>query len=41
MSRPALTDLGRELVCFFDDFLPGQRGLSPHTIRSYRDTLVL
>ena len=19
MSRPALTDLGRELVCFFDD----------------------
>ena len=41
MSRPALTDLGRELVRFFDDFLPGQRGLSPHTIRSYRDTLVL
>ena len=41
MRRPALTDLGRELVFFFDDFLPGQRGLSPHTIRSYRDTLVL
>jgi hypothetical protein len=29
MSRPALTDLGRELVSFFDDFLPGQRGLGP------------
>ena len=41
MRRPALTDLGRELVVFFDDFLSGQRGLSPHTIRSYRDTLVL
>ncbi|MGA2399686.1 MAG: site-specific integrase [Steroidobacteraceae bacterium] len=41
MRRSALTDLGRELVFFFDDFLPGQRGLSPHTIRSYRDTLVL
>jgi site-specific recombinase XerD len=41
MRRPALTDLGRELVVFFDDFLSSQRGLSPHTIRSYRDTLVL
>jgi len=41
MRRPTLTDLGRELVFFFDDFLPGQRGLSTHTIRSYRDTLVL
>jgi site-specific recombinase XerD len=29
------------LVTFFDDFLPAQRGLSPHTIRSYRDALVL
>jgi site-specific recombinase XerD len=28
-------------VRFFEDFLPAQRGLSPHTIRSYRDTLVL
>src|SRR5258708_31548423 len=33
--------LGRDLVKFFDDFLPAQRGLSPHTIRSYRDALVL
>jgi integrase/recombinase XerD len=41
VKRPTLTDLGRELVVFFDDFLSGQRGLSPHTIRSYRDTIVL
>jgi integrase/recombinase XerD len=41
MSRTAPTALGRDLVSFFDDFLPAQRGLSPHTIRSYRDALVL
>ena len=41
MSRAMPTDLGRDLVKFFDDFLPAQRGLSPHTIRSYRDALVL
>lgn len=41
MSRTTLTDLGSELVRFFEDFLPTQRGLSPHTLRSYRDTLVL
>lgn len=41
MSRPAFTDLGRELVFFFEDFLPVQRGLSAHTIHSYRDTLML
>ena len=41
MSRKAPTALGRDLVTFFDDFLPAQRGLSPHTIRSYRDALVL
>ena len=41
MSRATSTDLGRDLVKFFDDFLPAQRGLSPHTIRSYRDALVL
>ncbi|MBK9134551.1 MAG: tyrosine-type recombinase/integrase [Betaproteobacteria bacterium] len=35
------TDLGRDLVRFFEDFLPAQRGLSPNTVRSYRDTLVL
>jgi integrase/recombinase XerD len=41
MSRKAATALGRDLVSFFADFLPAQRGLSPHTIRSYRDALVL
>lgn len=35
------TDLGRDLVRFFEDFLPAQRGLSPHTVHSYRDTLLL
>jgi len=41
MSRTTPTDLGRDLVKFFEDFLSAQRGLSPHTIRSYRDALVL
>lgn len=35
------TELGRELVRFFEEFLPGQRGLSPNTVRSYRDAVVL
>ena len=35
------TELGQELVRFFEDYLPAQRGMSPHTIRSYRDALVL
>ena len=40
--RPAKpTDLGRDLVGFFEDFLPAQRGVSPHTLRSYRDSLLL
>lgn len=41
MSRAIPTALGRDLVTFFEDFLPAQRGLSPHTIRSYRDALLL
>ena len=41
MSRSIPTALGRDLVTFFEDFLPAQRGLSPHTIRSYRDALLL
>jgi len=41
VSRSTPTDLGRDLVKFFEDFLPAQRGLSPHTIRSYRDAMVL
>ena len=41
MSRAIPTALGRDLVTFFEDFLTSQRGLSPHTIRSYRDALLL
>jgi site-specific recombinase XerD len=41
MTRSTSTALGRDVVAFFDDFLPVQRGLSPHTVRSYRDSLVL
>jgi integrase/recombinase XerD len=33
--------LARTLQTFFTDYLPRLRGLSPHTIHSYRDTLVL
>ena len=39
LSKP--TDLGQDLVQFFQDYLPAQRGLSQHTIRSYRDALLL
>lgn len=35
------TELGRGIVRFFEDYLPAQRGMSPHTIHSYRDALVL
>ena len=41
MKRTIPTALGRHLVRFFEDYLPVQRGLSPHTIRSYRDALLL
>ena len=41
MRRMTPTALGRHLVTFFEDYLPVQRGLSPHTIRSYRDALLL
>ena len=35
------TELGRCLVRFFTEYLPTLRGVSHHTIRSYRDALVL
>lgn len=41
MTRAKPTDLGRDLVRFFEDYLPVQRGVSPHTIHSYRDALLL
>jgi integrase/recombinase XerD len=41
MRRSASTELGKALVSFFQEHLPEQRGLSQHSIRSYRDALVL
>jgi integrase/recombinase XerD len=41
MKRPLPTDLARALFRFFQDYLPGQRGMSLHTIRSYRDSVLL
>lgn len=41
MKPSTPTDLGRELVRFFEEFLPAQRGLSPNTVRGYRDALLL
>ena len=35
------TDLGKSIVRFFEEFLPAMRGLSQHTIRGYRDAIVL
>jgi len=33
--------LGRAVVRFFQEYLPGLRGMSEHTVHSYRDALVL
>lgn len=41
MKRRSSTDLARAVGRFFQEFLPAQRGMSLHTIRSYRDTLLL
>ena len=35
------TQLGRSVVRFFQDYLPTLRGMSQHTIRSYRDAMIL
>lgn len=35
------TDLGRPIVRFFQEYLPTLRGMSRHTIRSYRDSMIL
>lgn len=35
------TDLGRPIVRFFQEYLPTLRGMRCHTIRSYRDGMVL
>ena len=41
MTATVPNDLARALRAFFADHLPRVRGTSPHTIRSYRDSLVL
>lgn len=41
MRPPRPNDLGRALVRFFQEYLPNQRGSSVHTLRSYRDCVVL
>lgn len=41
MTATASNALARALRAFFVDHLPGVRGVSPHTVRSYRDALVL
>jgi site-specific recombinase XerD len=35
------TGLGKRIVRFFQDYLPALRGMSRHTIQSYRDSMVL
>lgn len=41
MSTPPITTLARALRTFFTSHLPHVRGASPHTVRSYRDSLAL
>jgi len=41
MSRRRVTELGAAVVQFFETYLPTQRGLSRHTIRGYRDAIVM
>ena len=41
MSRARVTDLGAAVVQFFETHLPTQRGMSRHTVRSYRDAVVM
>ena len=41
MTAAGPNDLARALRAFFADHLPRVRGTSPHTVRSYRDSLVL
>ena len=41
MSRQRVTARGAAVVQFFESYLPAQRGLSRHTICSYRDAVVM
>jgi len=41
MSTTKTTAFARHLQWYFNDYLPGTRGVSPQTVLSYRDTWVL
>jgi integrase/recombinase XerD len=41
MSRHKVTQLGASIVRFFEEHLPAQRGMSQHTVHSYRDAIVM
>jgi len=41
MKKYQPTELGRAVVRFFQEYLPTLRGMSRHTIQSYRDSMVL
>jgi site-specific recombinase XerC len=41
MTRPKPATLASMLHSFFIEYLPRQRALSPHTLRSYRDSIKL
>ncbi len=41
MTRSAATELAQLVQRFFEDYLAALRGMSTHTIRSYRDAVVL
>lgn len=41
MNAPTPNTLARTLRTFFADHLPRVRGVSPHTVQSYRDSIVL
>jgi integrase/recombinase XerD len=41
MKHRVPSDLGRALFRFFQEYLPTQRGVSVHTLRSYHDSVLL
>ena len=41
MKKYQPTQLGRAVVRFFQEYLPTLRGMSRHTIQSYRDSMIL
>lgn len=41
MKTHHATELGRSIVRFFQEYLPALRGMSRHTIQSYRDGMIL